>query len=536
LRQIESSRHLQQLPLYRASNGSWSHNYDHTLAGCGDRLTWDPAAILSIIAFNYACGDRTLLSEITRRPWLSRVDDEGQVRHEPIPPHGTLWLGYGEIAAELRRRLCQEALEVCRDRSEIYIPLSGGLDSRIVAATVTQLYREGRIAERPVAVTWGVENSRDVIYGRAVAKLLGLEWIHVSLEPVHVMENIETAALKLGALLSPNDLHRFSWFKNVSSDALVLSPIAGDSIGRSVYCGATVLELRPHRPVNYLGLLKPEVAALSYRRVLDDLEVLKNRAPYDYDYQFHEREGQAHYVRGMLSQLMSIVSHYCDGYRMFTHPSVYSFMWSLHPSLRTNEVYAALLEDMDPRLLSLPWAETNRALKGRTEGAMPTAQASTHNYFDWITGPLWNDIRAIVDPDWFAATEMFDADAVRRLGDHAREGTIHRRLLGYGPLRVWTWLAAFRRFAEHLERSGKTVCFHGDAPRGESVDAEVRTVPLANISTVRRLLGRIKPLQRCYSDTRRYLLRWQASRRYPPQFPDTSDRPGALGSADKKGS
>src|SRR3989442_721563 len=65
---------------------------------------------------------------------------------------------------------------------------------------------------------------------------------------------------------------------------------------------------------------------------------------------------------------MSVINHFCSVYQMFTDPRVYSYMWSLHPSLCVDEVYAVLLGRLHPNLARLPWARTNRALRGRTEG------------------------------------------------------------------------------------------------------------------------------------------------------------------------
>jgi asparagine synthase (glutamine-hydrolysing) len=217
---LESSLHLYAPPRYRASDGSWYDAHAEAVRHSDESLTWDPAAVLSLLSFHYVCGDRTLMREIRRRPWLSSIGPEGDARLEPIPPHDTIWQSTERSAARLGSLLCDEALGVCQGRAEIYVLLSGGLDSRVVAGSMARAVREGGLDVRPVAVTWGLTDSRDYAYARAAAELLGFEWLHLDLEPRHLRENVSDAAALLGCLVSPLHLHRMTWFANVSPDAL----------------------------------------------------------------------------------------------------------------------------------------------------------------------------------------------------------------------------------------------------------------------------------------------------------------------------
>ena len=69
MNKLESSLHLYQPPLYCDEKGRWHVSYASAVNGCGGRLTWGLVAILSILSFNYPCGDRTLLNEVKRKPW-----------------------------------------------------------------------------------------------------------------------------------------------------------------------------------------------------------------------------------------------------------------------------------------------------------------------------------------------------------------------------------------------------------------------------------------------------------------------------------
>ncbi len=148
------------------------------------------------------CSRPPVLREIRRRPWLSSIGPAGLPVLSPISEHGLRWQSYEEIAGELGRLLCEEAIRVCQGRREIYVLLSGGLDSRIVAATLSKLVDDGRLPTKPIALTWGLLDSRDYLYGRETARILGLEWVHASLGPEHLRQNLADTAELLAALVS----------------------------------------------------------------------------------------------------------------------------------------------------------------------------------------------------------------------------------------------------------------------------------------------------------------------------------------------
>lgn len=511
-----TSLHLFQSPLYQDPTGRWHRSYNDALAGCDRQLTWDPAAVLSLLSFGYVCGDRTLLREIRRRPWLSYIADDGTVRFDKIPPHDTLWQPYPDIAANLVSLLCEEATEVCQEHNEMYLLLSGGLDSRITAGIIAKLYREGRLQSKPVALTWGLEKSRDVVYARAVADVLGFEWQHIDIAPKDLAHNIETAALLLGCLVEPEHLHRMTWFENVSNSALVLASSYGDSVGRGEFSGRHILELDGLRPANFLGLLNHRVAALAFEDLLADIRNIHERAPGQPDYVAFEHEMQGHYMRGMIGHAMSVINHYCTVYQMFTHPKVYTYMWSIHPALRTDHIYEEVLEQLDKGLARLPWARTNRALRGRTEGARADLLPDFADYAAWISGLLFEELRTYIDPEWFAETGLFDPDRIRELNHLIRGTGGAHRIHGYKPHQIWVWLACFRRFAEWIHQNGKRVTSDVTA----LLDARhgITGVARDQRSQVRRFLSEVRVLHRVIQQTRKYILQRQAIRKYPPRL------------------
>ena len=516
--ELESSLHLFQPTWYGVRDGSWHTSCETALSRSDKHLTWDETGLLTMLAFGYPSGDRTFVQEIRRRPWLSEIQPDGGVRLEAVPPHDTVYESHRQIAEHLLRLLCEEAVRVCQKHQEIYLLLSGGLDSRIVAGVVARLAAEGRITAKPIAVTWGAERCRDVVYARETARLLGIQWKHVALGPQDLVDNIEVMAVQLACLGLPSHLHAMTWFKNVSRDALVLAGSYGDSVGRAEFSGRHLLELEHLAPGNPLGLLKPAILAQGLRGFKNDLKALHDRTPDQPHYVLCEHEMQAFYMRSLIAHVMGIINQYCTIYQMFTHPDVYGYMWSLHPALRFDDVYVYLLEMLHPGLARLPWARTNRAMRGPTEGADPQLTRNFHDYTSWIRNIIYSQVAPKVDPDWYEATGLFDASRVRQLSDKIHTGSKKLHIAETDAYGVWLWLAAFRRFVEWAEQSGRDIRWTGNQGEVAQVLSTADAVPENHAGLVRRVLRQSRLCYELVKHTRRFLLKRQAMRQYPPRY------------------
>ena len=511
---ISIDSHLYTPVLYRAGDGTWHGDYLEAVKHTSGPLSWDLAALLSILCFNHACGDRTLLAQIRRKPWLSRIMPNGEPDLLPIPPHGRVGSAPKDIAGRLEALLCEEIAHACFGRDQVYLLLSGGLDSRVIAGVASKLAAEGRVESSLTAVTWGLSDSRDVMYGRATAELLDLNWTHLELGPEHLLENVEHAAQYASGLISPVHLHRMGWFEEVDSNALVLSGSYGDSVGRSELLGLHLLELQLLQPRNRYALMQPEAHSRAIGALWADIEFLRNRCGQRPEYALCELELHGHYTRGLLSHAMNIINRHCDIYQVFTSPTVYQYMWSQHPAFRTDAIYAILLERLHPRIARLPWSRTNRALRGRTIGADRTLRPKFHQYREWILGPAFAPLRKLVDPEWFEAAGLFCPKSVRQLIEKVRadEAT-------HEDCALFAWLATLRRFAQLLEGCEKSPV----APDLQSLSTfcPERIGPhRKERSKLRARLGQSELLSGAYArlrTVRKWLLRRRALRRYPPE-------------------
>jgi hypothetical protein len=501
---------------FQAQAQPWRARFLDAAGDAAEELRWDAAALLSLVSFNYACGDRTLLRQVRRQPWLAEVDGAGRLVQHSIPPHGRRWPPLERIAGDLVERLCTEAREACRDRSEIYVLTSGGLDSRIVAGVLAEVHRRGQLRARPVCVTWGLADSRDVHYGRLVAESVGFDWLHLDLRPEHVLENVELAARSRASLVSPVHLHRMGWFRTVSPDAVVLMGTFGDSVGRAEFTGHALLELGYLAPCNLHGLIRADLLPRAAAALEGDFAGLRRAGANVPRYVVCEREWQAHYVRGLVGHASAVIADHCHLHQMYTHRDVYSYMWSLHPSLRTDHVYAAVLERLSDRLKSLPWDRTNRALSGPTRGKARGLRRRFHDYAEWIAGPLYDRLRERVDPHWFGQTGIFDEQAVEKLGAGVRRTDYGRSTTGINAAATWSWLASVRALAEAIEGTGRCIRA-ADDPLDVRLDAPHPSVPRRPFGVVGGLLRNAGPVTRLLLKSRRYVLRRRALRLYPPE-------------------
>jgi hypothetical protein len=306
----------------------------------------------------------------------------------------------------------------------------------------------------------------------------------------------------------------------------VIAASYGDGVGRAEFSKRHVLALRPLTLGDACGLIRDDAMRESAALLAADLEALRSRAGDRPPFALAEIEMEGHYMRNMIGHGMSIIDHSCKVYQLFTKRDVYASVWRVHPAYRSDATYAEVLERLDPVLARMPWSRTNRAIRGRTIGADDSLCPWYQFYGEWVRGPLFESLRERVDPDWFAATGLFDAGAIRRVEEATRRGDYQYHGTGRAAYEPWLWLATFRRFHEWLEERGKRVRLAtGDASSGPT-DAAGEPAPQSPAleSASRRRPGGLRlwlrRSPRLLALARRARLEWsrrRALRRYPPE-------------------
>lgn len=450
---METSKHLYQRPQYSVNGSSWDLDYVKTIEKV-ENLTVDKAAICSFLSVGQFSKNRTLFNEVKRLEWLSEPGINGMSNNLLPPEHQFKTGSTDSLSRLLFEKLCDEARYVIKKNPNIYILLTGGLDSRIIAGIYHHLYTNGELKVKPKCLTWGMENSRDVFYARLMAEKLDFEWTHIPLGSETVIQNIEKCGEYLGMLHSPEMLHSMLWFENLPSDAMVIAGSYGDSIGRGEFSNLHLLQLDYKKPKNTYDLLtKDEYKEASFT-LLDDLNSIHNRGRNNsLKYMHCEYWMQGYRMRNGLCHALSVINRYANIYQMFTAPEVYSFMWSIHPSKRDDDIYTFLLKKYFPKLAEVPWARNNMAIEG--EYQEKKLRAHYHDYTKWSSGVLYDQIKELVNPEWFASKGIFNPASIEEMNklvlkSKERVGRLND---------IWLWLAGFRYYIDFLEAKGKVIDF-----------------------------------------------------------------------------
>jgi len=512
---ITTNFSLYSPPVYKSIGNQWTDDYLKVVQS-ENKLSIDLTAITSFLSVGQFSKNRTLFNEIKRLPWLAEPLSGGDFTELKIPKHEFKTASDKQLANILFEKLCSEAREVIKQSSNIYILLTGGLDSRIVAGVYSYLYANGELKEKPKCLTWGLEDSRDVYYAKLMAKKLDFDWQHIPLGPETVIENIHKCGKYLGLLHSPEMLHSALWFKNLPADAMVIAGSYGDSIGRGEFSNIHLLQLERKQPKNTYDLLVPEAFVIGAKGLNEDLNYIHQRGGNDtLKYMQCEYWMQGYRMRNGLCHALSVINRYANIYQMFTSPDVYEFIWSLHPSKRDDNIYMSLLKNHFPELAKVPWARNNKSIQGNYRDK--NLRAHYHDYTKWSSGELYNEISNLVDPDWFAELGHFDKDSISQMNalvlkSHERVGRLND---------IWLWLAGFRYYIDELKSEGKTIDFGSIDTRLEEetsnkkVKIKDKAVLLASNSKL--INSAAKMVRKKYRDMDLNSKKKEMLKQYPPE-------------------
>ena len=425
----------------------------------------DPVAVLELLQVEYIAGNRTMVQGVQRMPWRATLNGDGTVERRPPLHHSKRLLKAREIARTLRARLEEELFEAAKDRARVFVMLSGGLDSRIVAGVLKRL--EPQLQSSIRCVTWGEPKSRDVVYAQRIANWYDWELIHVPYDAPRTWANIERGAVWGGSEVAGLHLHGMEWFRNARPDDLAIAASFGDSIGRAEFSRRHLSILRPHLMQNKLGLMHPGLVNRCLPLAERDRRTAwegESEAP---DWVRYELDMQENYMRRMICHAMDYVRQFCSLHQAFTSDAIVSYMWSLRPDCRTDDVYRELLRDLDSKLYSLPWARTGVALDGTVESDSSLRQ-EYHDWDRWLRQDLRDRLQPLVLSTGLRELGAFYWPAVHRVwnkwsrrsgGSFARRATLvhlaslelSRRHFSLRPCRCRSrgWLGAVADASRH---------------------------------------------------------------------------------------
>jgi len=266
----------------------------------------DLIAIAQILNFGYILGDRTLIKDIQKSPWMARPNDSNKGwSYYSVPDHQEKKIDCKLISETLFNKLKSEIKLYIADCNNIGFLLTGGMDSRIVASVLSTVLKEELYKNVKVfTYTWGDVKSRDVVYAKKISKLYNWNWTHLSIDDKQLENNIQFG-IRNGCEFSPIHLHAMPKLNRFNKLDCILAGSFGDSIGRAEYSGNNVLNLKSldSKFKNPLSILNKEIYKYSVIATNKDIEHYHTKFPQKKRYQQLEKDYQLHTEREIQIEL-----------------------------------------------------------------------------------------------------------------------------------------------------------------------------------------------------------------------------------------
>lgn len=407
-------------PYYFKKNGKFvlKFNMSSLLDEYNSIREIDPVAIIEIMHKTYILGDRTMIKGVSKTPWLAKPNKmNSDWVFSNIANHGQLNFSEEEISHTLFEKLCSELQLYIGKQTQVGILLSGGMDSRMVAGALDYLIKKRKLSPGIMitALTWGNNDSRDVIYAKEIARRLDWKWKHYTVTAKDLLNNITESAIH-GCEYSPIDLHAIPQIRDDNPNLeVILAGSYGDSIGRAEYGGWKLKYLKPilNKITNFSGIINQDIFNNSLSSVREDVRVYHNRFPKK-GYAQNEIDYQLHYMRRWLNPCMDLLNEKSKLHQLFTHPDVYGYMWSLNIGNRSDSVYKYMNNYFSTKLDDIPWARTGIPY-GQKNGKPDNFKKNHHSYVEIIKTQIFDDIVSLIDSPNLKKLEVFNLKAIKKL-------------------------------------------------------------------------------------------------------------------------
>jgi len=412
-------------------------------------LRIDPVSVIELLNKNHIFGDRTMIKGIHRTPWQAKPNGNfAQWQYTHPPCHDKKSISEEDIAIMLFEKVCDEIEVYVANKKNVGVLLSGGMDSRMVAGALDSLMKSGKLKNVNVTgLTWGNEGSRDVVYAKQIASRLGWHWKHYVVDVAALRENmIETVSH--GCEYSPVHLHAIPQIRDDNDLDVILAGSYGDSVGRAEYSGRKVASLTPiNKSIrNIAGLINNNVNKSAIPYIDEDIQIYHRLFHAKESYMQYEMDYELHYMRRMLNPCMELLTEKSEFYQVFTHPDVFSFMWSIDPKKRSDMVYKHMMKEFKTDLSDIPWSRTG--LPYMTEDGTPDSfSKSHHSYVEIINKEMLDDLKDIIMSGNLERLGIFDMNNINLLIKLMKKYPINNLYFGEKII----WLASLSIFLEKNE-------------------------------------------------------------------------------------
>lgn len=198
-------------------------------------------SLMSLVLNGHYLGDATLYRGMKVVPPDCRADwRAGQFacsRQWSVRPGAERWhRGWDELALEMRDLFREAIREGLEGAAAWTVPLSGGLDSRLIAAVGRELGHDLQ------AVTYGQRGWDDALHARSVARALRVPWRQVDLGEDYLAKYTRLWADWFGSAMHFHGMYQVSFLKEI---APLARPIATGFIGDPLAGAQTAIMMQP---------------------------------------------------------------------------------------------------------------------------------------------------------------------------------------------------------------------------------------------------------------------------------------------------
>lgn len=413
-------------PLYNMEINKKNFSHDiNNLIKLSNESSIDPVSVIEFMNRFYFFGDRTISNKIKKTPWLAKPSTH--CNNWNYADYSNKYLkisSQDEVKNRFLSFIEEEIISITKGKTNIGILLSGGMDSRVVAGVLKKLQKRGEIESEITALTWGIKNSRDVVYAKRIAEEFEWKIKHYEITPDLLKENI-TIAAKYGCEFSPVHVHALNKVKQEKKIDLILAGSYGDSVGRGEYSGVHVSRLKSigKNIRNQFYFINNNYFIKYKKTVKDDLKGYYNIFPRHKKVLLYEYERQIHYMRNELNRAMSIVNESIPVFQVFTSPKTYNFMFNIPLKFRNDQNYYLILKEVAPNLLKLPWARTGKLFLDTKDYEMDKYSKEYHNYGIWIRNELSEYIKSKIFNSNLERTGIFNLRSIENALKINEQGT-----------------------------------------------------------------------------------------------------------------
>lgn len=142
-----------------------------------------------------------------------------------VEPSQSRWeVSWDDLVDEMHELSHRAIADVLRTQSSWILPLSSGLDSRLIAAVGADLGVDLH------AYAWGEPNSTDVVYSRQIAKTLGYLWRHIDLSKDFLVKYTPQWADMFGSSMHFHGMYQMCFLDLIETEPTgpILTGLLGD--------------------------------------------------------------------------------------------------------------------------------------------------------------------------------------------------------------------------------------------------------------------------------------------------------------------